>query len=171
VNARSFKEGQWHTRLRVTASLQMDQRLRGISSPTANSGSPFPHAAIYDFSDKYYLDQRCPASRFDAGDLPAWNQDGSEKLSGHLDYLRTVNEDMSISGEFTLDRLWLFDTLNDPEFAMGDSITRITGRQHDLARTFSGGTIYPEIIQITYLPRQQKMRLVTRDLRFAELKL
>jgi len=169
VNSRSFKDGNWHTRLRVTASVQMDQRLASISYPTSRSGSPFRQAAIYDFSSKYTLQQRCAASSLYSSGLPAWNTDETDQLAGHLEHLRDVNEDMSISGEFTLDRLWLYDTVNNPEFAVGDSITRITGRGYDLSVSFGGGILYPEIIQITYLPPQQKMRLITRDLRFAEM--
>jgi len=62
-----------------------------------------------------------------------------------------------------------------PEFAVGDCIEKITGREYDLSSVIAGEgksedvKVYPEIIQIIYLPDQQKEKLITRDLRFAEV--
>jgi len=184
LNERPFfdEEGQckWKTRVRITATVQLDQRLRLQVEPSSASGSPFLHSQIYDFSEKYGLLKRTPSSRFAPSDppadadLPAWEMDSSEYFSTHLQAIRAANEDKSISGQFTLERLWLGEGSGSPEFALGDCIEKIAGREHDLSAVMAGGgkpeiKIYPEIIQIIYLPDKQKMKLITRDLRFAEV--
>jgi hypothetical protein len=167
LNGRSFKDGNWKTRVRVTASIQLDQRLRRQAIPTAVSGSPFHHSQIYDFSNKYRLQKRTASSKFASGSLPAWNLDAGNWFDRHLGGIRRENEDMSISGQFTLERLWLGDGAGEPAFALGDSIEGITGREYRLSAAMAGGEVYPEIMKIIYLPDKQKMQLITRDLRFA----
>jgi len=169
LNARSFKGGFWNTRVRVTASVQMDERLYMTADPSSATGSPFHHMQVYDFSAKYHLDQRTPSSQFDGGGLPSRDADDSVWFANHLDAIRKANEDMSISGQFTLERLWLGDGAGSPDFAVGDCIERITGREHSLKTQMAGEAVYPEIVKIIYLPDKQKMKLVTRDLRFAEV--
>ena len=169
LNSHSFKDGQWLTRVRVTASAQLDQRLCVHPSPSSASGSPFHHSQIYDFSEKYSLLKRTLSSVFAGTDLPAWDLDSTEWFNKHLEAVRTANEDMSVSAQFTLERLWLGDGSGLPDFAVGDCIEKITGREYDLSAAFGNRTVYPEIIQIIYLPNQQKMKLITRDLRFAEV--
>jgi len=171
LNERSFKTGQWHTRVRITASLQMDQRLCRQAPPTPASGSPFHQSQIYDFSEKYGLKKRTASSTFCATDLPVWNVNDSDFFDRHLDAVRDANDDMSISGRFTLERLWLGGGNGFVDFMPGDCIEQITGRQYGLSTSFGGATLYPEIISIIYLPDRQKMQLITRDLRFADVML
>jgi len=54
---------------------------------------------------------------------------------------------------------------------LGDSIEKIEGRDYPLKSSYGERTVYPEIIQIIYMPEQQKTKLITRDLRFAEVPL
>jgi len=170
LNNRSFKTGQWKTRIRVTASIQLDSRIFRCSSPEGVSGSPFHHSQVYDFSEKYGLLKRAESSRFCGTDLPVYELDSSDWFDKHLEAVRQANEDMSISGQFTLERLWLGNGFGFPDFAIGDCIERITGREYNLSKKVSGNkTVCPEIIQIIYLPDKQKMKLITRDLRFAEV--
>jgi len=175
INSCSFKEGQWYTRIRVTASIQLDRRLARQSQPSAAAGSPFHHLQIYDFSEKYGLAKRTSSSVFSGTDLPAWEVDSNTPanpwLDKHLQAIREANEDMSISGQFTLERLWLGDGSGKPEFCIGDCIAEITGRDYGLSKSFGGGTVYPEIVQVIYLPDKQMTKLITRDLRFAEVTL
>ena len=103
------------------------------------------------------------ASIFEAEGLPADELDTSAWLTASLDRIRDANEDMSISGQYLLDRMWL------AAFACGDAIEGITGRDYDLSVSYGTRTIYPEIIQIVHLPQRQKTKLITRDLRFAEV--
>ncbi len=163
LQARSFKDGDWKTRVRVTASIQMDQRLVRFSEPSSAGGSPFEHKASQDHSDSHGIAKRMAASMFEAEGLPAEELDTSAWLTASLDRIREANEDMSISGQYLLDRMWL------TAFACGDAIERITGRDYDLSVDYGSRTIYPEIIQIVHLPTQQKTSLITRDLRFAEV--
>jgi len=167
LEGNSFKNGEWMTRVRVTASIQMDQRVCLESHPSSASGSPFWQSQVYDFSEKYGLVERTAASIF-AG-LPVFEHNLEWLLQRHLDGIRKANEDMSISGLFTLERLWLGDGVGAPDFMIGDCIERITGREYELSASFGGGVVYPEIVQIIYLPDKQKMQLVTRDLRFAQV--
>ncbi len=168
IASRVFKTGGWKTRVRVTACVEMDNRLIKDSRPAGYSGSPFLQAAIYNFKDRYSLTQRTSSSSYYGQNLPAWETDESDKLAKHIDGIRQANEDLSINGSFTLDRLWLGDGAGVPDFALGDCIEKITGREMNFKTQVAGRTVYPEIIQITYLPVQQKQKLITRDLRLAE---
>ena len=103
-------------------------------------------------------------------DLAAWEIDSTAIFDKHLQAIRDVNQDLSISGRFTLERLWLGDGSGSPDFAVGDCIEKITGREYPLSAVLGGGKVYPEIIQIIYLPDNQQMQLITRDLRFADVK-
>jgi hypothetical protein len=163
LNARSYKEGEWSTRVRVTASVQMDLRLTKSVSPSSAGGSPFFHRDIFDYSGKYGIRQRTSSSIFDSGDLSSDDADESAWFEAHLEAIREANEDVAISGQYTLDRLW------PGEFACGDSVETLTGRDYDLAVNYGDRIIYPEIVQIVYLPDRQKMTLITRDLRFAQV--
>jgi len=163
----SFKFGLWLTRVRVTASVQMDQRLVRYSMPSWASGSPFYHRELYDFSDRYGIVKRTDSSVLSG--LPSYEYDLSGIMQSHLDAIRRANEDMSISGLFTLERLWLGDGSGFVEFAPGDCIEAIDGRCYNLSVSIGSKVLHPEIVQIVYLPEKQKMQLVTRDLRFADI--
>jgi len=170
LNARSFKLGQWRTRCRVTASVQMDRRISRVTYATSLVGSPFDHRRAYDFSDKYGLSQRTISSIFEGSSYPAGEIDSTSRVDAHLDAIRDAYQDMSLSGLFILDRLWLGDGAGAPSFQVGDGIEGVTGRWYQFAVKSGGKTVYPEIVQISYLHRQQRMQLVTRDLRFAEVR-
>ena len=170
LNNRLFKNGEWKTRVRVTASVQLDQRLRKHETPSTTSVSPFYHSRIYDFSEKYGLARRSEASLFHDGDLSADETDSIDVLEAHIEAIRRANEDMSISGRFTLERLWLGDGVGRPDFALGDCIEEITGRDYPLGVDIGDDKkLYPEIIQIIYAPDRQMLTLITRDLRFAKV--
>jgi hypothetical protein len=169
VNSRVFKTGGWKTRCRITATIEMDNRLVQSTRPQGQSGSPFLQAAVYNFKDKYTFSKRTPSSAFIGTNLPAWETDESDKLYQHIDGIRQANEDLSINGSFTLERLWLGDgNAAQPDFMLGDCIEGLTGRTKSFAQSVAGRTVYPEVIQITYNPVQQKQLLITRDLRLAE---
>jgi len=163
----AFDDGQWLTRVRVTATVQMDQRLVGYAYPSWASGSPFEHREIYDFSDRYGIVKRTESSILSG--LPAYQMDMTGILLSHLDSVRRANEDMSISGLFTLDRLWLGDGSGFPEFMPGDCLEAIDGRCYNLTVSLGSKLLHPEIVQIVYLPEKQKQQLVTRDLRFVNI--
>jgi len=163
LESRSFKDGEWNTRVRVTASVQLDQRLSASASPTTNLVSPFEHRQVYDYRNGYRLQERTSSSTYYSGSLAADDQDDSTAFDAHLDEIRTANEDLAVSGQFVLERLWL------ATFACGDVVERIAGREVELGVSYGGGerTVWPEIIQILILPQKQQMTLITRDLRFA----
>ena len=162
----------WRTRVRVTACVQMDQRVIAVGIPSLSSGSPFDQSQLYDWSDKYGFAKRTTSSVFSSGFLGANEYDSQKLAEAHVDSIRKNNEDMSISGRFTLERLWLGDGTGEPTFMIGDSLGTIAGREYPLdLLTYNGGKVSPEIIQIVYLPETQKQVLITRDLRYAEFHL
>ncbi len=163
-----FKDDEWNTRCRVTASVQMDLRLNRQVKPTYASGSPFEHRQTYDLSAKYKLQQRTDSSSLGSSGLPSDDIDDGDLLRHQLETVRDANEDMSISAIFVLERLWLGDGSGIIDFMIGDSIERITGREYDLSAAVSGGVVYPEIVKIIIKPDTQKMHVITRDLRYAE---
>jgi len=169
LNSRVFKNNAWHTRCRVTASVQMDRRLLCRADQADSSGSPFEHCVVEDFSDRYGLIARSASSQYYGGDLSAYQVDSTDRFDRHLAAIRRARQDPSISGLFVLERLWLGDGAGEPDFLVGDGIDVVTGRAYRLARDSESGIVYPEIIRILYLPDEQKQELVTRDLRFVEV--
>jgi len=163
IDARVFKDGDWFTRIRVTASVQLDQRLRRKLQPSTYSGSPFECTKIFDLGSDYTFTKRMDTSRFDGSGLPAREDDHYDWFEKHLELIQEANADQAVSGQFTLDRLWL----GELEICCGDGIERITGREFSLGAAFAGGVVYPEIIQIVIIPDRQVMTLVTRDLRYS----
>lgn len=167
-----FKDGEWLTRVRVTACIQLDQRLRYASTPSTASGSPLMMQRLYDFSDRYSRKVRAAGSAFYESGLPAWEVNQGTALAAHLDAIRHANEDASINSAFEMDRLWL-DAADAPTFEIGDGVYKITGREVSLytALPQSGDAepagVYPEIVQIIYDIEKQTQSLVTRDLRLA----
>jgi hypothetical protein len=170
LESRVFKTGDWNTRVRVTASVQMDQRLRYAAPVSANLASPYTHRRLYDLSDRYTYQQRTESSLYSTSGLPAWNTDQTEALQVSLDKIRDACEDASISGRFTLERLWFKTDPDDerPIFMVGDQIRRLTGRDYDLSSIVTENKVYPEIVQIRYDIEGQTMHLLTRNLRLAE---
>lgn len=167
-NSRGFKVGsetRWKTRVRITATIQMDQRTI-TKNETVYAGSPFVQAKIFDLSDRYILQQRCSSSSFYTSDLPAWDANETDKLLAQMELIREANEDMAIHGRAVLDRLWI-DGTNPPTFALGDGITGFTGRNYPLGQTLGPRTVYPEIVQIQYLIQSQKQILLLRDPRLS----
>jgi hypothetical protein len=143
----------------------MDQRINRLSPRQQASGSPFLQTSIYDWSKRYGLQKRTSSVLTGT----AYEVDSTEILKSHLDAIRDANQDLSISGFFELERLWLNDGHGEPVFMVGDCLEKITGRDYSLAANLSGTSIYPEIIQIVYDFEKQHTKLITRDLRFAEV--
>ena len=113
--------------------------------------------------------KRASTSRFTGGALTADEQDHYEWFGLHLADIRRACEDASVSGKFTLERLWLGEGSGMPDFMPGDCIERITGREYSLAASLNGEPVYPEIVKVVYLPDRQQMMLITRDLRYADV--
>ncbi|MCE5184927.1 MAG: hypothetical protein LLF76_02235 [Planctomycetaceae bacterium] len=156
---------RWKTRVRITATVQMDQRL-GYRNSTVYDGSPFVQARIYDYADRYLLQQRCSSSSFYSGSLAAWDVDDTSKLNAQMELIRQANEDMAKHGRFELDRLWI-DGTNPPNFLLGDGIYGLTGRDYPLAQTLGARTVSPEIVEIQYQVQSQKQILLIRDPRLS----
>jgi len=166
IEGHSYKLGQWLTRVRVTASIQLDQRIIDAAAASSAFSSPFEQIRVHDWSDRYGLARRMPASIL-ADAYEAEELDSRNRLADHLDAVRAAYQDASISGLFILDRLWPNDGLARPVFNVGDGIARITGRDFNLRVPNGRRFVYPEIVQIVYCNADQRQHLVTRDLRYA----
>jgi hypothetical protein len=161
LDGNSFKLGEWSTLVRVTASVELDQRIGGQIDPL-NSGSPFSQSDVFDYSGDFFQNERDESSSFTTGDLPVDQRDDSKKFKAYLEKLRDTLQDGSVSGQFTFPRLWLND------FTIGDSISKIDGRNFTMKTRIGDSTMAPEIVQIIHLPQKQQTRLITRDLRYSE---
>lgn len=161
LDGNSFKLGEWSTLVRVTASVELDQRIGGQIDPL-NSGSPFSQSDVFDYSGDFFQNERDKSSSFTTGDLPVDQRDDSKKFKAYLEKLRDTLQDGSVSGQFTFPRLWLND------FKIGDSISKIDGRNFNLKTRIGDSTMAPEIVQIIHLIQKQQTKLITRDLRFSE---
>lgn len=164
LDNRSFKNGEWYTRVRITVSVELDQRIYGQLTPD-NSGSPFNQVAIWDHSNEYHQQAVHSSSIFTGKGLPSDARDDTDLFVDYIRKLRDSLQESVISGFFILERLWL------NKFRIGDCITQIEGRDYDF-KTIVGNVdeskkiLYPEIVQIEILPQQQKMKLVTRNLNY-----
>lgn len=165
--ARSFKNGDWKTRIRVTACVRLDQRMLDHKTPSPGSGSLFRHSKLFDYSDKYKLVYRTPSSLFSSGTLGTNELLQREKIESHVDAIHAANQDAALAGQFTLDRLYLVEN-GEIAFLPGDCISAIKGRDYNLSAGIGNSPAYPEIIQVVIMPQKQKMKLITRDMRFAE---
>ena len=159
AESRSFKAGEWKTRVRITASVQMDQRIFHESGRQPSSALSYESVSMYDFSDKYGHSKRTESSIFVNHWLTAPAVDSTETIKAHINAIRDANQDISISDQFILDRLWLGDGAGQPDFMVGDTIKSITGRDYNLSTA-------PEIIKVVYLPEKQQTELITRDSRY-----
>jgi len=169
LNNRIFKNNAWRTRVRVTAVLQHDQRLWGQAPRNQSASiSPFIQAAVYNMSDKYKFDKRSFSSKYFTGGHPVDEIDDTSLLTQHLRALRYANEEISVSGQFVLDWLWLGEGTGFPTFAVGDVIEGITGRNYLLGTNWFRDR-FPQIVQIQYLFDKQKTKLLTRDMRFGDI--
>ncbi len=170
LNSRSFKNGAWKTRVRITASVLTDQRLALQILPSGVSGSPFYHSTIVDLSDSYQYQARTQSSVLKNTQYSSDDIDDTAKLSDELFSLRSEKEPAGISGRFTLERLWLGDGSGQPDFQPGDVIYGIEGRDIRLTTSISGISVHPEIVQIIYnTDDTQMMTLITKTIRTQEL--
>ncbi|HAL45679.1 MAG: hypothetical protein A2Y12_01670 [Planctomycetes bacterium GWF2_42_9] len=151
----------WQTRVKVTASIQLEKRLIKQMEPVY-SGSPFYQADVIAASNNFVKQERHSSSVFSAANMPANEQDDYEEFTKYIDKLKKTLEDTSISGRILLERLWL------NKFTVGDAIEKFEGRDYSFQTSLGEQDLYPEIVQITYWPQKQKMQLITRDLRFSE---
>lgn len=152
----------WQTRVRVTASIQLERRLETQLAPPAGSGSPFFQADVIDLSNKFFQQARHTSSRFSAAEMPVNEVDDYREFSEYIEKLRKTLQDTAISGRIILERLWI------NKFNVGESIEAIEGRDYYFRTSMGDQELYPEIVQIIYLVQKQKMQLITRDLRFSE---
>ncbi len=168
VNSRTLPN--WRTRVRVTASVLMDQRMYYAAAPAAENGCPFYTTAVYDYSSEYAWSLRTPGSVFEESGLPAWNTDDLAKMQERIDALRDANQDRAVSGPVVLDRLWLGDGSGLPDILVGDCIAGFEGREYVLTGSQGGGRAYPEVAQIIFDHKTQRQILVLRDSRFARIR-
>jgi len=169
--SRSFKDGQWQLKVRLTACVQLDQRLVTVRDAIAGSGTCFRHESVFDYSRQYKSRTRTASSVLGQGaGAPAADQaDERVALAAHLDLVTEINRQQSHSCSFSLlgikpaegSGVWRM-----PRFVLGDTIAGIEGRGVSL-RTNQGADReeFVSIEQIIYSPESDLMSIVTSDLR------
>ncbi len=152
----------WHTRCRITCTVEMDQRL--ISNPSANGGgSLFKHQSVYDLSDRYPFQLRQISVYSDS--YPSDDLNLQTALDSHISQIRKANQDKATSGRFVLDFLW-WDS-GGVMIKPGDLLERITGRTFELGVDSDGTTKYPEVAKVTFQGDTQQLQVMTRDVRLS----
>lgn len=169
LNSRSFKDNEWKTRVRITASVQLDTRLFALPGAIDYNGTPFPQVEIYDLSPRFKLDIIDDSSDYSSGSTTI-DRDDRTAIQNYGDVVRLANQDLAIAGRFVLERMYLGDGSGEAVFQPGDSIDRITGRDYLLTSSQSETPVYPEIIQIDYDCLKNLTTLLTRDLRYAAVR-
>jgi len=154
---RSFKDGEWHTLIRVTASLQLDERListRDISG----SGTSMAQVALYDMTERFLSRKQTSSSKFYGSAY--YNVDDRYDLS-QMEMQQVIVDETNkmplYSGSFILEKIAAGDGDIEgdwfrPRFMVGDCITEIEGRglslklstrtspePYDSARTYASG--------------------------------
>lgn len=185
-NGNSFKDGEWQTRVRLTASLQLDHRLVSELNTLDKSGSKLTQKHIFDQSERHLWRNREASSVYSgstAFPLGWWS--GQDKLNitntESLDpsnLLQTqhiavdlFNRQAGFSGSFELSVINLSEGSGDwfqPRFEVGDCVEGIEGRGVSMKTTadVTGGvTRYANIEQIVYRPEIAQTTIVTNDLR------
>lgn len=168
-NDRSYKAGEWKTLVKLTASVQLDDRVV-LAQSLSGSGTSLTQVGLYDRSLEYRIRTQRDNSAFSGvSGYTVDSFDESSQLASHQAVVDAANRRRSYSGTFTLPRIFGAqgsEALRRPRFLPGDTITRIEGRGLDLA---IGNGEYPWIQQITYNLEQQQTSLVTCDLRMSRI--
>lgn len=166
----TWKSGSWITRVRITASVQLDERLVHQLWPTNRSGSPLVHKKLFDDSDKFKYDQQAESSTFfEAERFDVKARDDTNDIAKKAASIQKITEDRSLAGQFALDRLWLVDTSNNTNyFEPGDGVWLIFGRDIQLTSSMGSTNVHPEIVQVVHDFTKQQTTFSTRDLRWSQ---
>lgn len=184
-------ENEWAVRLRLTACIELDHRVKSGIHQVETSGVGIEQVRNFDLSDRIPSRIRTESSIFDKRkyDLQ-WGRymEPVESPDAHkLEPFDTLvkmhegvdrhNRQASISGSFTLPLINLAENQGDwymPRFQLGDCIDEIGGRGIDMSTTITterGEQIrYAAIHQIVFHPEVAQTTLVTADLRTSQFR-
>ena len=176
----------WLTKVRITAGVQLDDRMVNELDSFDESGAPLVQFEIFDAADKYQSRIREGASQFGADanyPLPWWSdqkaasQAQTESLeAGGLMALQhaaidRLNRQAGFSGSYELAQIHLAEGSEPwrmPRFNLGDCIEGIAGRNiscQTVRGELGANARYAVLEQIVFRPQAAQTTLVTADLR------
>jgi len=165
--SRSWSSGEWKTRLRLTASIQLDTRLLSTNTLTT-SGANIVQETVYDYSRRFLHRVRESNSKYHgSAHYLSTAQDDTTVLTTCQTAIDNANKHGRYSGSFELPWIFLSEGTGDyyqPRFALGDTITAIDGRGESLAL---GDGLHPFIDQIIYQPELCQTTINTSDARLS----
>ncbi len=169
---REFKDDEWQVRVRITASVQLDDRLMDIRN-IADSGATIDQYGIYDYSQHFLYRNREAASQFEGGELPPNEINDRLPLEQQHQRLLSANAQGLYSASFSLPVIHLSEgsgAWSMPRFVVGDCVESIEGRGVELGLGHVDGVaMHPTIEQIIYNPELAETEIVTADLRTSRI--
>ena len=170
---RSWKGDEWHTLVRLTATIVLDERV----SPTdddfeepANSGASLTQAAHYDYARAYNLRVQQSNSRYyGSSDYGVDTADDRSRMVATHAVIDEINSQLLHSSHFAFPVIHKGDGLfkaRRPRFMPGDCVGEIVGRDIEL-QSKSGKHAW--ISQVTYSPETYETTITLNDLRVARV--
>jgi hypothetical protein len=173
----SFADDEWQLKLRLTASLAIDERLIAEEDNISASDIPYRLEGLWDFTQQYKYRQRESNSRYAAAgkNFDVREYDHTASLASHLEEVTELARQRGRSATFTLPTIHLAEG-DDPawwykRFRVGDAIEGIAGRGISLqTRTGAEGAEFVCIRQIIIAPELESETLITGDTRTSKYK-
>ncbi len=160
---------QWQTRVRLTASVQLDLRMLNTLTSTG-SGMPELQIAVFDEVRRYKFRSQARSSIFENNDnYSAETADDRTEMEAQQAKIDAVNKLGGLSGsfEFAVIHLGVGNGIWwRPRFMLGDCVDYLAGRGVSMA---VGNGKHASIEQIIYNPEQARMGIITADLRTSRI--
>jgi hypothetical protein len=152
-------------KVRVTASVQMDNRCEFFAPRQDSSPQPNSSQLTLDLSERFHQKHLAEESKFNdavrAGDFSAYEPDDRSVIQDYCEHLRDVWESVVVSGPLHL------EGVDQVGYEIGQSVTSIEGRDVSLSgRDAESNTHYPQIAAIAYDFQQQRTTLQLDHYRF-----
>lgn len=152
-------------RVRVTATVEEDQRLEYTAAKADDSASGFTIRRVLDLGQRFVKQTRHAGSTFEVN-FPSNDpsRDDSAELGKYMDQVNSKTDAAVLSCSLILDGIVT-------AYRIGDLITKIAGRNISLRTntTDVDEPQYPQVVGITYLPDQPSTELVLDDFRESPL--
>lgn len=152
-------------KLRITASVYSDSRLKYVAERSENSIQPLVSDHVIDARDKFKFAAVSEASKFyGSSSYESTEIDDTLRIKEFAERLRKTWNQADVSSNVTIP--WL-DLHN---YSIGDVITFVSGRDIQLSTGSVDGDKFPQVVGIHYDCQRHKRTLaleVFRDARFA----
>lgn len=147
-------------KVRVTATIRFDTRIRGTAPKNATSPNKFTHGLTLDLLSRFkyrrLIGTGAHASSYlaqvSAGTLKTLAQDDRKDLQKYCEKIRNAYDRATIHGPVVL------HGLDNMQYGVGDRLIRIAGRNIDFTAN-TVATLHPNIVGITYDFQEQTTTL------------